>query len=237
MTGLFGWLTRTLDSSPAAALAASLLWGVLSIILSPCHLSSIPLIVGYIDGRGIRSTRRSFVVAALFSLGILLTIAAIGAITSLAGRLMGDIGPWGNILTAVVLLAVGLHFLGIISLPFLNPPATSNLKKGNLGTALVMGLVFGLAVGPCTFTYMAPVLALSFRIASDRPVFAGSLIAAYGLGHCLLIVLAGTFTGYVQKYLNWNERSKGAVILKKICGVLVLLGGLYFAWSALREFV
>ena len=54
----------------------------------------------------------------------------------------------------------------------------------------------------------------------------------YGVGHCSVIVLAGTFTEVVQHYLNWNEKSKGAVILKKICGVLVLLGGLYSIYTA-----
>ena len=53
-----------------------------------------------------------------------------------------------------------------------------------------------------------------------------------GVGHCSVIVLAGTFTSVVQRYLNWNERSKGAVILKKACGVLVIVGGLYLIYTA-----
>ena len=47
-----------------------------------------------------------------------------------------------------------------------------------------------------------------------------------------MIVLAGTFTEVVQHYLDWNEKSKGAVILKKVCGVFVLLGGLYLIYTA-----
>jgi len=57
-------------------------------------------------------------------------------------------------------------------------------------------------------------------------------IRYYGLGHCSVIVLAGTSTGLVQKYLNWNEKSKGAVILKRICGLLVLAGGVYLVYVA-----
>ena len=49
----------------------------------------------------------------------------------------------------------------------------------------------------------------------------------YAIGHCFVIVLAGTFTEVVQHYLNWTEKSKGAVMLKKICGVLVIMGGVY----------
>jgi cytochrome c-type biogenesis protein len=52
-------------------------------------------------------------------------------------------------------------------------------------------------------------------------------LLAYGIGHCSVIVFAGTFTNVVQAYLNWNERSSGTVIIKKICGILVMIGGVY----------
>ncbi|MCF7740658.1 MAG: cytochrome C biogenesis protein, partial [Candidatus Marinimicrobia bacterium] len=93
------------------------------------------------------------------------------------------------------------------------------------------GLLFGIALGPCTFAYMAPMLGIAFKVSSSQPIYAGSLLLLYALGHCSIIVLAGTFTSAVQKYLNWNKRSKGAVILKKVCGALVILGGIYLIWS------
>ena len=92
--------------------------------------------------------------------------------------------------------------------------------------------MFGVALGPCTFAYMAPMLAVTFRLASTNLPYGILLLAIYGAGHCAVIVLAGTFTEVVQHYLDWNEKSKGAVILKRICGVLVLLGGLYLIYTA-----
>ena len=56
--------------------------------------------------------------------------------------------------------------------------------------------------------------------------------ARYGIGHCAVIVAAGTSTEAVQNYLNWNEKSKGVNILKRICGVLVMLGGVYLIYAA-----
>jgi len=47
----------------------------------------------------------------------------------------------------------------------------------------------------------------------------------------LIIVLAGTFAEIVQRYLNWNEKSKGTALVKKICGILVILGGIYLIWN------
>jgi cytochrome c-type biogenesis protein len=79
---------------------------------------------------------------------------------------------------------------------------------------------------------MAPMLAVTFRLAATNLPYGILLLLLYGVGHCSVIVLAGTFTEIVQRYLDWNEKSRGAVILKKICGVLVLLGGLYLIWTA-----
>ncbi len=231
MDNVFVWLTKSLSGSAGLALTASFLWGILSILLSPCHLSSIPLIVGFIDGQGIVTKKRAFILSTLFSIGILLTIAVIGLITGLMGRIMGDVGKIGNYIVAVIFFVIGLHLLEIINLPFPGMSNQPKMKTKGALAAFVIGLVFGVALGPCTFAYMAPMLGIAFNVASTRPTFAGSLILIYAVGHCSVIVLAGTFTSMLQKYLHWNKRSRGAVILKKICGILVILGGVYLIWS------
>ncbi len=231
MGEVFTALTRALQGSAAPALGAAFLWGVLSILLSPCHLASIPLIVGFIDEQGRISTRRAFLISALFAAGILITIAAIGAVTAAAGRMMGDVGKWGNYLVAAIFFIVGLHLLDVVPIPW-SGPGRVGIRRRGLAAAFVLGLIFGVALGPCTFAYMAPMLGVTFSVASAQALYGASLLAAYGAGHCSVIVLAGTFTEVVQHYLDWNERSRGAVMLKKACGVLVILGGLYLLWAA-----
>lgn len=231
MEQLFTSLTHAVESSPVIALLAALLWGVLSILLSPCHLASIPLIVGFIDEQGRISTKRAFWISLLFATGILLTIGLVGGITATAGRMMGDVGPTGNYVIALIFFVIGLHLLGVISLPS-NGPGQVNMKWRGAFAAFILGLVFGIALGPCTFAYMAPMLAIVFKTGVEQPLYAGSLLLLYGVGHCAVIVAAGTFTEVVQNYLNWNEKSKGASTLKKICGGLVLLGGLYMIYTA-----
>jgi cytochrome c-type biogenesis protein len=231
MDQLFTNLTHAVEGAPLIALSAALVWGILSIVLSPCHLASIPLIVGFIDEQGRISTKRAFWISTLFSLGILVTIALVGIVTALAGRMMGDIGRYGNYLIALIFFVIGLHLLGVIPMPGSGPGQVKLKQRGALA-AFILGLIFGIALGPCTFAYMAPMLAIVFKAGSEQPVYAGSLLLLYGLGHCAVIVLAGTFTEVVQRYLNWNEKSKGALILKKVCGLLVLLGGLYMIYTA-----
>jgi cytochrome c-type biogenesis protein len=231
MQELFIQLTRAVEGSWLIAIAASFLWGILSILLSPCHLASIPLIVGFIDEQGRISTRRAFWISTLFAVGILITIGAIGAITAAAGRMMGDVGKYGNYFVAIVFFLVGLHLLDVIPMPVSGPGQVGMKRKGMLA-AFILGLVFGIALGPCTFAYMAPMLGVTFKLASTNLVYGILLLLIYGVGHCSVIVFAGTFTEIVQRYMNWNERSRGAVILKKICGVLVFIGGLYLIYTA-----
>ncbi len=229
---VFEWLSNSLQSTPAIALAGSFIWGVLSILLSPCHLASIPLIVGFIGQQDRMSTKRAFLIAALFSFGILITIAAIGLITGLLGRMLGDIGPYGNYIVAIIFFIIGLHLLGVIPLPFVGKSGQPTFRKKGLLAGFILGLVFGIALGPCTFAYMAPMLGIAFKIAATRFLYGVILLFVYGLGHCSVIVFAGTFTGIVQHYLNWGESSKGLALLKKICGILVILGGIYLIWNA-----
>ena len=232
MEQLFTVLTHAVQGAPVIAIAAALAWGILSIILSPCHLASIPLIVGFIDEQGRISTKRAFLISTLFAVGILITIGAIGAITALAGRMMGDVGRYGNYFVAAVFFVVGLHLLGIIPMPLSGPGQVGMKRKGVLA-AFVLGLIFGIALGPCTFAYMAPMLGVTFSLAATNITYGIFLLLMYGIGHCSVIVFAGTFTEVIQRYLNWNERSKGAIILKKICGVLVLMGGVYMIYTTL----
>ena len=231
MEQVFAALTRAVEGMPALAVGAALVWGILSILLSPCHLASIPLIVGFIDEQGRISTGRAFLISTLFAVGILITIGVIGAITAAAGRMMGDVGRCGNYFVAAIFFLVGLHLLDVIPMPWSGPGQVEMKRKG-LVAALILGLVFGVALGPCTFAYMAPMLGVTFRLAATSFVYGALLLVAYGVGHCSVIVAAGTSTELVQKYLNWNEKSQGTVVVKRICGLLVILGGLYMIWLA-----
>lgn len=231
MEELFTQLSHAVEAGPAVALGASVLWGVLSIVLSPCHLASIPLIVGFISGQGRTTTPRAFSIAAVFAVGILVTIAAVGAITAAAGRMLGDVGRWGNYGVAIIFFAVGLYLLGLMPMAWSGPGQVGIKRKGMLA-AFVLGLLFGIAVGPCTFAYMAPMLGVTFRLARTQPIYGASLLLAFGVGHCAVIVLAGTFTEVVQRYLDWNEQSLGLKALKIVCGMLVVLGGVYLIYTA-----
>jgi len=232
LENLFIWLSPAVEGIPAFALSASFIWGILSILLSPCHLASIPLIVGFIDEQGRISTRRALVIASLFGVGILITIGIIGLITAAAGRMMGDLGRFGNYFVAGVFFLVGLHLLDIIPVPWSGPGQVGMKRRGAL-TAFILGLIFGIALGPCTFAYMAPMLSITFQLASSNFPYGIALLLAYAIGHCTILVAAGIFAEEVQHYLDWNEPSAGTRIVNKVCGFLVMFGGVWMLYAAL----
>jgi len=150
--------------------------------------------VGFISEQGKVTVKRAFWTSTLFAVGILITIAAIGAITAAAGKMMGDLGCYGNYFVALIFFVVGLHLVGVIPFSFSGAGPVSMKRKGLLA-AFILGLVFGIALGPCTFAYMAPMLAVTFKLAGEVPIYSAALLFAYGLGHCAAIVAAGTVHG------------------------------------------
>lgn len=231
LDALFTKLALAMTDTFAVALAASFAWGVLSVLLSPCHLASIPLVIGYIVKHNPATAGRSLGLSTTFAVGILITIGLLGAMTAAAGRLMGDVGLWGNLIVAVVFIVVGLYLMDVIRLSW-NSIAVRPVKGNPWLGALVLGLVFGVGLGPCTFAFLAPVLGLAFSLASTSMASAVLLITAFGLGHCSVLAGAGSLAHLVQKYLNWTDQSMAATWLKRGAGFLVVLGGVYFISTA-----
>jgi cytochrome c-type biogenesis protein len=227
---IFTILYEAMTGAVWVALLASFVWGILSILLSPCHLSSIPLVVGFISTQGKISVGRTFKISLIFSTGILITIALIGVITASLGRLMGDVGVYGNYFVAAIFFLVGLYLLDILKIDW-NSAGLKQTKTKGLLAALILGLLFGIALGPCTFAYMAPVLGVVFQTAQTNYFLAVMFLLAFGIGHCAVIVGAGTLAGKVQRYLNWSEESKTIIWIKRVCGILVILGGIYLVYT------
>ncbi len=228
---IFVWLNSLLTQNYSLILAASFIWGVLSIILSPCHLASIPLILGYINKRNEINIKNSFKISLLFSVGILTSILIIGLITALLGRIWGDTG-FMNYIFLVLLFAAGLYLLDIINLPQFN----FNSNNGNHSKksfALYLGAMLGLVLGPCTFAFIAPVLGVAYQISSTNFLKAILIISLFGLGHIFTIITLIISSTKVQLILNWTENSKATVFIRKVSGVLVILAAIYLGYQNL----
>ncbi len=210
-----GWLT----GNPGVALLGAFSWGMLSVLFSPCHLASIPLIIAYVGGQQrILAPREAVYYSVFFSTGLFLSIALIGLITAWLGRMLGDVGNYWQILVGLVLIWVALGMLGVKACS-MSGGFLYRLNLRGLFGALLLGLLYGILSGSCTFGFIAPILAI---ITIQQELATGVLlILLFALGHCLPIVIAGSFSAGVRRILensawqgagDWFRRGAGLVV-------------------------
>jgi cytochrome c-type biogenesis protein len=216
------WMT----GAPLWAALGCFLWGMVSVLFSPCHLASVPLIVAYVGGQeSIMSPRRAASYAVAFTVGLFITIAVIGIICALLGRMLGDVGNYWQIPIGLILIWVALGMLGVEACS----TSGSLLYRLNLrgfGGALILGLAYGVLSGSCTFGFITPILAI---ITIQQKLAMGILfILLFALGHCLPIVVAGSSTALVRKLIE-NQAWQGAGMwFRKGAGVVIAIIGVYF---------
>ncbi|MFH1034833.1 MAG: cytochrome c biogenesis protein CcdA [Pseudomonadota bacterium] len=226
MDQFFLTLNAWMSSGSAIAALGCFLWGLVSVLFSPCHLASIPLMVGYVAGQDRAvGARQGTHYALAFTAGLFLTIAAVGLVCSLLGRMLGEVDPHWTILVGLLLIWVALDMLGLVSLP-LSGGILARLKVRGLWGAFLLGLAYGVLSGSCTFGFIAPILAV---ITIQEQVLAGVLlILLFGAGHCLPIAVAGSSMALVQKILLNRSMQAGFVWFRRAAGAGIALLGVYF---------
>ena len=208
------------------AAAGCLLWGMISVLFSPCHLASIPLIVAYVGGQQKALVpRQAAGYAVAFSTGLFITIAVIGAICALLGRMLGDIGNYWQVLIGAVLIWVALGMLGVEKCT-LSGSLLYRLNFKGLSGALALGLGYGILSGSCTFGFIAPILAI---ITVQQEVATGILfILLFAVGHCLPIAVAGSSTAVIRKLVENSTWQDAGGWFRKAAGTVICLLGVYF---------
>lgn len=215
-----------LGQSYPVALLASFVWGILSVLHSPCHLSGIPLVIGYIGQHGKIKAARTRLLALFFALGSLLSVALVGVVSVGMGQLVEDAELFGDGLLGLLFLFAALYLLDVVHLHW-GGLVPADEQRGGLWGALGLGFFFGIGHGPCTVAFLAPVLGAAFSMAGRGWLQASLPVVLFGLGHAALIVAAGSMTGFVQRYIDWSGRSPVPGRMKRIVAVLLLISALY----------
>ena len=216
------WMT----AGSAIAALGSFLWGMISVLFSPCHLVSIPLIVAYVGGQEKAvAPHRAAAYSVAFTLGLFITITLIGIICALLGRMLGDVGNFWQIITGAVLIWVALGMLGVEKCSMSGSLLYRLNLRGPFG-AFGLGLAYGILSGSCTFGFIAPILAI---ITVQKQIATGILfILLFAIGHCLPILVAGSSTALVKKVMEniaWQGTENW---FRKGAGVMIIMLGAYF---------
>lgn len=216
------WMTGGL----ALAAVGCFFWGIISVLFSPCHLASIPLIVAYVGGQNqLVNSRQASFYSISFTVGLFITIALIGIICSVLGRMLGDVGNYWQVLVGIILIWVALGMLGVEKCT-VSGGLLYRLNFKGVGGAFLLGLAYGVLSGSCTFGFIAPILAI---VTVQQKVATGIvLILLFAIGHCLPIMAAGSSTAAVRKLIENSAWQGAGSWFRKGAGAVICLLGIYF---------
>ena len=230
MSDLYSSLYSVFHGTGALAFAAVFAWGILGMTLSPCSVATIPLVIGYIGNTDAPDFRTSFKISLAFSAGVFVNLAFLGGLLTSAGLFLGGIDRYTNYIVAANFLLFGLHLLGAINIPWFRGSSSTGTKHTGIKGALTLGVVSGLALGPCSFAYSAPVILLAISVASTDILRALLLVAAYGAGLSSVIIVAGSASDLFSRLVF--KGGQGTVWLGRVSGLLLIIAAVYLALSS-----
>ena len=213
---------------PVIAFGAVFLAGVLS-SASPCVLATIPLVVGFVGGYADGDRMKAFRYSLSFIIGLSLTFTAFGAAAGMLGTMFGTLGGWWYVAAGAVAVVMGLQLLGLYEIPL---PIRGNYrpKRGGIAGSFLLGLFFGVVSSPCATPVLVVILTL---VATKAQILYGvALLFTYAIGHCLLMLAAGTFTGFVEAFVKARGVANFSLWAKRSSGAVVAAVGAWFIWQA-----
>jgi cytochrome c-type biogenesis protein len=187
--------------------------------LTPCMLSMLPITIGYIGGYETRTRLQAAAQSTWFALGLATTLAALGIVAAVAGKIYGQVGIGLPIIVSIIAILMGLNLLEALPLRL---PAwggmewiSKDLPEGV--RSYLIGLTFGLVASPCSTPVLATLLA--WVSTTQDPLLGSVLLLAYTAGYVAPLILAGTFTASIKKLLEvrrwsgWITPASGALLV------------------------
>ena len=224
------WLQQLgtlISQNPWLAPVLALLGGLLT-AFTPCSLSTVPLVIGYVGGYAGNDTRKAFRYSLAFCGGMAVTFTVLGTLAALLGRLMQFTGSWWYLVLGVLMILMAFQTWGIVQILPQTTGVGSNPRRGYPG-AVLAGLLGGLFASPCATPVLVVLLAVVAR--EGRIVQGILLLLLYSLGHSVLVMIAGTSVGFVKQLSRSERYGRVAEVLKIAMGGAILLLGLYLLYT------
>jgi cytochrome c biogenesis protein CcdA len=213
---------------PMLAFGAVFLAGVLS-SASPCVLATIPLVVGFVGGYADGDRLKAFRYSLAFILGLSITFTGFGMAAGLLGTMFGTMGGWWYVAAGIVALVMGGQMIGLYEIRM---PIRREFKprQGGMIGSFLLGLFFGVVSSPCATPVL--VVILTYVATKGQVLYGAALLFTYAIGHCLLMLVAGTFTGFIESFAKQRGIMCVSTWAKRVGGVVVTCVGVYLLWLA-----
>lgn len=216
-------LSKLISDSFYLAPFIALMAGVLTSV-TPCALSSVPLVIGYVGGTGNNNTKRAFKLSLAFALGMAVTFTILGTLASTLGKLLGTSSSWWYIALGILMVLMALQMWEVYNFIPSTYIKSKNMKKGYIG-AFVAGMLGGLFSSPCATPVLVVLLSI---VAKEGNIARGLLLLLlYSIGHSVLVIVAGTSMAFVTKLTTSNKYGIFSTVLKYFMGLAILLIGFY----------
>jgi cytochrome c-type biogenesis protein len=187
--------------------------------LTPCMLSMLPITIGYIGGYEAKTRLQAAAQSTWFALGLATTLAGMGIVAGLIGKVYGQVGIGLPIIVSLIAIVMGLNLLEALPLQFPSLGETNWIHQ-DLPSGLrsyLIGLTFGLVASPCSTPILASLLGW---IANTQDLVLGAvLLLSYTAGSVTPLILAGTFTATLKKLVElrrwsgWINPVSGAMLV------------------------
>ena len=221
-------ISELLENSLWLAPLLALIAGILT-SFTPCSLSSIPLIIGYVSGTDQKNTKKALKISLVFALGSAITFTTLGVIASTLGKVIGGGSMWWYIILGVLMVLMALQAWEIFEIIPSSYLQSRNTKKGYVG-AFIAGILGGVFSSPCSTPVLIALLAI---VAGKGSILWGILLLfIYSIGHGILAVIAGTSIGFVRKLTQSQKYGKFNKIFKFVMGIMILSVGFYMFYLA-----
>lgn len=188
---------------------------------TPCCLFSIPLVIGYVDGIGEKNPKRAFLLSLTFSAGSAVTFIILGILAATMGLFLNHLPDIWHMILGIILILIAFKVWEVF--PSKHHHAHYPERKGFIG-AFLAGIAGGLFSTPCSAPILVAILALISG--SGKFILVILLMIAYSAGHNILVLFAGTSTGFVSKLKSSGKYKTLSYILKFLMGALIFFIGI-----------
>ncbi|OLN32999.1 cytochrome c biogenesis CcdA family protein [Desulfosporosinus metallidurans] len=212
-------ISHSMWVAPLLALLAGLLTS-----LTPCSLSSVPLVIGYVGGTGNNDTKKAFRLSLTFAAGSAVTFTILGTVSSLVGKLMGTSSSWWYLLLGVLMVLMAMQTWEIYNFIPSTYLMARNTRRGYIG-AFIAGILGGVFSSPCA----TPVLITLLAVVAEKGslMWGVVLLLLYSVGHSGLVLVAGTSIGFVRNMTSSNRYGTFSKVLRIVMGGVILLLAFY----------
>lgn len=190
---------------------------------SPCCLSSIPLIIGYVSRHDKKDKKTPFLYSVFFVIGHIATFTILGIIAAFIGRIFLSVGKYYFLLLALVLLIASLQIIGVIKIK--HKHFNVSKKIGGKFGAFLLGIVGGFFASPCSTPILIAILAYVAK--SGEIIRSVIILFAYSIGHSMIILFSGIFSGTITSVINSNKTNIFGNVLRYIFALIMFLFSMY----------